>query len=135
MKRTLTGLMVLAAALVALASCSTPPPAPKGDKIPYKDYPSITAAEGLHNFLVINGANAYEEGGLLHTLVEARWTGRRYVYLEYRYLFRDRNGRVLNNDAAWRRAYAAPGTRVQLAGNAISPDAVDWNLEIRRQID
>ena len=121
--------LVAACSLTLLGACSTPPPGARGDSVTYEDYPSITVTDGLQPFLKVNGVNSYQEGGVLHVNADMRWTGQRYVYLEYRYQFRDANGRVLNGSAPWRRAEAAPGTRVQLAGNATDEQRDDQTFQ------
>lgn len=132
-----TGKMVvsvgLLAGVVALAGCAkpTPPPGAMVDMVALNNYPQITVMDNLQPWLVVNRVQPQKVDDLLNIDVDMRWTGKQYVYLEYRFIFFDDQGRALNTDPAWRTGEAAPGTVEYMQGRANNESADTWRLEIR----
>ena len=126
---------VLTTALLTgvLAGCAkpTPPPGAMVDMVAIDNYPQITVMDNLQPWLVVNRLQTNNDDGLLNIDVDMRWTGQRYVYFEYRFIFFDANGRALKTDPAWRTGESAPGTVEYLQGRSINEAATDWRLEIR----
>jgi len=128
-----TTLMAGVVGVIGVAGCAgpTPPPGAMVDMVALNNYPQITVMDNLQPWLVVNRVQPQEVDGLLNIDVDMRWTGTRYVYLEYRFIFFDEQGRALNTDPAWRTGQAAPGTVEYLQGRANNEAADTWRLEIR----
>ena len=122
---------VLLAAPAAMVGCGTPPPAVSDDRVTSEEYPKVQATGGLNKFMRVNNARENQQNGILSANVDIRWTGKKPVYYEYRFIFFDSRGRAINPDGPWSRADSEPGTVDYLSANATRPDATDWRLEIR----
>ena len=135
-----TGRAMIAAVLLAsavgqagLTGCAgpTPPPGAMVDMVALNNYPQITVMDNLQPWLVVNRLQPQKVDGLLNVDVDMRWTGKQYVYLEWRFIFFDASGRAQNTDPAWRTGQAAPGTDEYMQGRANNESAETWRLEIR----
>ncbi len=127
----LTGAAVAALAGTMIAGCGTAPPRVKNDSVSVENYPKVQATGGLNKFMRINNANETRENDILYANVDIRWTGKKPVFYQYRFIFFDARGRPVNPDSAWGRGESAPGTVDYLSSNATTPNAIDWRLEIR----
>jgi len=126
---TVAGVVLLGS--VGCANKPTPPPGAMVDMVALDNYPQITVMDNLQPWLVVNRVQQNDESGLLGIDVDMRWTGQRYVYFEYRFIFFDDRGRALDTDPAWRTGESAPGTVEYLQGRANNESADTWRLEIR----
>ncbi len=127
----LAGAVAGALAGTTLPGCGTAPPAVNNDRVSADAYPKVQATGGLNRFMKINNATETRENDILYSNVDIRWTGKKPVFYQYRFIFFDARGRPINPDSAWRRGESAPGTVDYLSSNATTPNAIDWRLEIR----
>jgi uncharacterized protein YcfL len=145
MNRTNRGLMVAvlaaAASVAMLGGCAgdpvKPPLGARQDALPTQDYPKVNIVDDnfeLQNYLVVDKGAIVTvmpgDGKPLSVSVPVRSTADNRMRLQYQFYWRDSNG-VTIGQSGWRRYEVEPRTQFQAKGNAISPDATDWRLEIR----
>lgn len=101
------------------------------DPLPNVAYPKIEAAEGLGEYLSYGDVKITSQSPLtVQVPIRAR-TESEDLRVQYRFIFADQFGTVLNPDAAWTWRKLASRRQDFLSGNAMSSKATDWRLQIR----
>ncbi|GEM_PF-850649 len=121
------------AASFFLSGCDTvrAPGSATPDPLPNVAYPKIEAAEGLGEYLSYGDVKVTSQSPLtVQVPIRAR-TESEDLRVQYRFIFADQFGTVLNPDAAWTWRKLASRRQDFLSGNAMSSKATDWRLQIR----
>ena len=134
--RTLTTFLLTAA---ILAGCQGPPdmgPSPglaDPYTAPYHD-PQITIIDReITNWVRFHPALIRGNDGVepMHVEVPARNTTDELYLIQYRFVWRDRDGFELEPQMSWRRQALRPKQTVSLKGTALSTEAVSYKLEVK----
>ncbi|MCG3122172.1 MAG: hypothetical protein GIKADHBN_00551 [Phycisphaerales bacterium] len=126
----------MSAAVLVTAGCDTvkAPYAPGGDPLPASNYPKVAFHDPeLSGMLVVDPATVvvdHPQGRPLKVTVPLRSTVEHTMKLQYQFLWRDAQGRPVGQ-SGWAYTTVGPRLQVPFQGNAISPDAADWRLEVR----
>lgn len=131
------GFAVSALLLWAVAGCAAPdphmtPPQPSMDPLP--DYPQIVALEGLSMRLLVDHpmveASSAERPLRVTVPVRLRGMGDA-ANVQYVFQFFDASGRPLDKGDSWRFVRLESRAQEYLEANAMSTEAVDWQLTLR----
>ena len=123
-------------ALGFVAGCSsTAPRTPGVDPISRTAYPNITITPDLEGMLVAAEPEVVPATGLEPMAVRApiRSVVRQPLFLEYRFVFYGPASRQLSMNPVWIPVEIPALQRRFISANAISREAVAWQLEIRRR--
>ena len=124
-------LLIAGACLVGCKPTPIPPPAGQTDPFPARNYPQITVAEKLDDFVGFGPANI-DEGPPMTVAVPIRvLVDQGDLSVQYRFLFFDSAGRILNPNRDWRYMELPALTRMFMEGTSLGNDAEDWSLEVR----
>ena len=129
-------LVTVSAALIPafmFAGCDTvkAPASSHPDQLPAAAYPQIVVDRELDG-LIVNGVPKVDRSRILSVVVPIRAiTERADLRVQHRFIFLDKNGAPMGEEADWRYTQLISRSQVFLSGNAIDAGAEDWRLEIR----
>ncbi len=131
------GTLVLAVStLMTLGGCAanTNPPTPGQDPVPASAYPQVIVSPSLTSRLVADEPIVVPATDIpLAVRVPVRSVDQHAMFLEYRFIFYGPNKKQLTQNPVWRSVTFPPRTRRMVSANAISLEAMDWELEIRHR--
>jgi hypothetical protein len=123
-------LPLLGCLMLILAGCGVRPTI-QGRQDPYPASQVMYADEDLQRSTAVGIPVATrDEGGILHVQVPIRSTTDRQLFIDYRYLFLDRNGQVIWK-SAWRDKVLAPNVPDTINFNSTTAEAADFQLDLR----
>ncbi len=112
---------------------STLPPAAQGDEVALANYPRVVVLDGLQPFIAISEPSVTRGSDQpLRVSVPVRAvTQHEELNVQYRFLFFDEHGRVLEPEMVWRYERLPSKAQRFFDAGAMDQRAVDWRLEIR----
>jgi uncharacterized protein YcfL len=123
--------VVIGGAALLVGCQASGPIAGRQDQAPAE--PNVTfASKSLAKATELKAARvARTEGGLLSVTQPIRAETDDALEIEYRFVWRDAQGRVVPPQMTWRHKRLESYVLEFLEGNAVSDNAVDWLLELR----
>jgi len=127
--------VVMVVTWLSLSGClrnrTMPPGEVLPDPISHRAYPQQVALEGLESY-VVSGESTVQasQDQPLSVEVPLRAVSNKELSVQYRFLFFDKDRRLLKPQMQWRYTTL---TRAQqfVRGSALDTRAVDWRLEVR----
>lgn len=126
-----TGCVLLLMTIGLVACHPKPPPAGQPDPFPARHYPQITVAEKLDEFVGFGPPNVIDGPPMTVAVPIRVLVDQGDLNVQYRFLFFDSAGRILNPDRDWKYMQLPPLTRMFMEGTSLGNDAAKWNLEVR----
>ncbi len=124
-------LLLIAALLVSCKPIPKAPPAGQADPFPARHYPQITVADKLDDFVGFGPPNVNEGPPMTVTVPIRVLVDQGDLSVQYRFLFFDASGRVLNANRDWKYMQLPELTRVFMEGTSLGNGAENWSLEVR----
>lgn len=134
-------LFMLAACTVLLAGCAgradntaQAPAGPAWDRLAPDEYPRIAIEPSLAGLIVRGEPRVMrdESTGVMRVTAPLRSTTSEELFVEYRTVFLDASGGVVNPGTTWRAMRLGPRMAASAEASTGRADATDWRLEIRR---
>jgi len=131
-RRRLASLMVAALCAASAAGCQTSGPIggtqDEVERDPHVTFASKTLAKATE---LKQAKVSRTAGGLLAVTQPIRAESDDALEIEYRFVWRDAQGRVVPPQMTWRHKRLESYVLEFIEGNAVSENAVDWMLELR----
>ncbi len=132
------GFLILIALALVLGGCAAAdhakaPPGPLRDPLPPQAYPEIVPTGGLARWLYFDNpiVTPGTDDRPMQVSVPVRMVYNEPREIQYCFQFFGADGRPLDSRKEWHWKHVEPRIRFFLEGNALQPEAVEWNLEIR----
>ncbi len=125
--------MTLMTTVLGACTTSTRPPGAQADEVPLANYPRVVVLDGLQPFIAISEpAVTKSPDQPLRVSVPVRAvTQHEELNVQYRFIFFDETGRVVEPEMVWRYERLASKAQRFFEAGALDQRATDWRLEIR----
>jgi hypothetical protein len=118
-------------AVLPLVACTYPPQEGRVDRVLPGEYPQVAVLEGLDDRVFVHDVTENPGPPMSVTVYVRNNRSDGQDEIQYRFMFYDRDHRLIGGDPDWNFKFLPARTKVALSANAMDRGATEWNLEIR----